>query len=467
MKKFLACAINKRGLKKQAEKLDDLRKHGHSILTPPPNATESQQVRFIDQLMEAFKMKKTVVAALTAAVVVGTGATALAATNPFSDVPAGHWAYQSIAKLAAEGVVEGYGDDTYRGDRNITRYEMAQMIAKAMAKNPSGSSKAELDRLAAEFRDELENLGVRVAELEKYADKVIWNGELRYRYWNEKEDVKGGGKLKTTKNRMELRLLPTAEVNDNWVLKARVDARVNMSEDKGDSWDGDFHLRSAYAKGTYDKLTIQVGKFDFFTNVDNGLVMDDFLSGAALIYGSKVKLALLAGRYSSDGSFDDPASYQGGELSYDNDKFYLGAGYHHFNSDDFKAMYGKDDANVWSVGTRYNIGSSVNIHGAYANNTKAKEEKKSWTAGLSYKGADKKKAGSWGMSADYRYTSKYVSLAPTYDTWFNNSHRKGVEFGVDWAPIYNTYVKVGYFLGEGIDTKEDIKTFFGRASWFF
>ena len=52
-------------------------------------------------------MKKTVVAAVAAAVVVGASATALAAANPFSDVPAGHWAYNSIAKLAAEGVVEG------------------------------------------------------------------------------------------------------------------------------------------------------------------------------------------------------------------------------------------------------------------------------------------------------------------------------------------------------------------------
>ena len=448
-------------------------------------------------------MKKTVAAAVAAAFVMGASATTFAAANPFSDVPAGHWAYKAVANLATEGIIEGYGDGTYRGDRLITRYEMAQMIAKALAKTDAGFAegsgilkggsnsgventgsaaggsygrsgklsrhavKADLDRLAAEFRDELDALGVRVAELEKYADKVVWNGELRYRYWNEKEDTKGHGDIKTTKNRVELRLLPTAEVNDHWQLKARIDARVNMSEDKGDSWDGDLHLRTAYAKGNYGKLTLQVGKFDFYTNVDDGLVMDDFLSGAAAIYGSKFKVALMAGRYSSDGSFDDPASYQGGELIYDNDKFMFGAGYHHFNSDDFKGLYGKDDANVWTVGTHYNFGGGFNVHGAYANNNKAKKEKKSWTAGLSYKGANKKEPGSWGISADYRYTSKYVSLAPTYDTWFNNTHRKGVEFGVDWTPIYNTYVKLGYFTGKAIDSKEDLKTFFGRVSWFF
>ena len=49
------------------------------------------------------------------------------AANPFADVPAGHWAYESIAKLAAAGVVEGYGDDTFRGDCLMTRYEMAHL----------------------------------------------------------------------------------------------------------------------------------------------------------------------------------------------------------------------------------------------------------------------------------------------------------------------------------------------------
>ena len=118
-------------------------------------------------------MKKTLVSALTTALVVGAASTTFAATNPFSDVPADHWAYDAVSQLAADGVIEGYGDDTFKGDKNITRYEMAQMVAKAMAKtNVSGNDKAIIDKLAAEFSDELNNLGVRVANLEKNADKV-------------------------------------------------------------------------------------------------------------------------------------------------------------------------------------------------------------------------------------------------------------------------------------------------------
>ena len=129
-------------------------------------------------LKEEFFMKKTLVSALTTALVVGAASTTFAAANPFSDVPADHWAYDAVSQLAADGVIEGYGDTTFRGNQNITRYEMAQMIAKAMAKTDvSAADKALIDKLAAEFSDELNNLGVRVSNLERNADMVKWNGK--------------------------------------------------------------------------------------------------------------------------------------------------------------------------------------------------------------------------------------------------------------------------------------------------
>ena len=125
-------------------------------------------------------MKKTMVSALTTALLVGAASTTFAASNPFADVPADHWAYDAVSQLAADGVIEGYGDSTFKGNRNITRYEMAQMVAKAMAKNTKGADKALVDKLAAEFAAELNNLGVRVANLERNADMVKWNGMVRY-----------------------------------------------------------------------------------------------------------------------------------------------------------------------------------------------------------------------------------------------------------------------------------------------
>ena len=125
--------------------------------------------------------KKFLTAALAAALSCTT-VSAFAAANPFADVPRDHWAYDAVAELADEGVIEGYGDGTFRGQNEITRYEMAQMVAKAMAKEDqvNAQQKAMIDRLAAEFAEELGNLGVRVENLEQKVDNVKWEGELRY-----------------------------------------------------------------------------------------------------------------------------------------------------------------------------------------------------------------------------------------------------------------------------------------------
>lgn len=166
-------------------------------------------------------MKKMMAAAMTTALVAGTASITFAAANPFTDVPAGHWAYDAVSQLAEDGVIEGYGDTTFRGNQSITRYEMAQMVAKAMAKsNVSSADKALIDKLAAEFSDELGSLGVRVANLERNADKVKWNGEMRYTYTSTREDTK----TKVNKDELLLRLEPTAEVNANWKVKARLDS---------------------------------------------------------------------------------------------------------------------------------------------------------------------------------------------------------------------------------------------------
>ena len=75
-------------------------------------------------------MKKSLASALAAAFVVSAASTSFAATNPFSDVPADHWAYANLTVVAKKGLMDGYGDGTFRGGRNITRYEVAQIIGK-------------------------------------------------------------------------------------------------------------------------------------------------------------------------------------------------------------------------------------------------------------------------------------------------------------------------------------------------
>ena len=432
-------------------------------------------------------MKKTLVSALTTALVVGAASTTFAAANPFSDVPADHWAYDAVSQLAADGVIEGYGDTTFRGNQNITRYEMAQMIAKAMAKSDvSAADKALIDKLAAEFSDELNNLGVRVSNLERNADMVKWTGEARYTYTSARDEDTNGKKTKDNADKLQFRLYPTAEVNQNWHVKARLTAKTDMSSDKGD--DGNVKLTYVYADGQYGNFDVKLGKQELFSTADAGLVVDDYFSGAAVTFGKDFKTTLEAGRWNLEnanehinGHTDDTyptlgddhaANYQGAEFNYAPNKLRLGASYRHFNDAAFTQVdkYNNgtsksDDANIWSVGAGYKFDHNWDLFGAFAQNTEADNYDTAHNIQLSYKGTDIANKGTWGAYAAYRYLGENVALMPTYDTFQTNT--KGWEVGASYVPFKNVYTAVEYFDGKDLATDRDANTLFGRVSYFF
>jgi hypothetical protein len=80
-------------------------------------------------------MKRFLIMTATLALMLVTlSAQALAAVNPFTDVPASHWAYDALSQLAARGVISGYPDGSYKGTRPATRYEIASTVARSLAK---------------------------------------------------------------------------------------------------------------------------------------------------------------------------------------------------------------------------------------------------------------------------------------------------------------------------------------------
>ena len=437
-------------------------------------------------------MKKTLVSALTTALVVGAASTTFAAANPFSDVPADHWAYDAVSTLAADGVIEGYGDTSFKGDKNITRYEMAQMVAKAMAKtNVSGNDKALLDKLSAEFADELNNLGVRVANLERNADKVKFTGEARYRYWSYRAEAADGTKTKTNVDKLQFRIIPTAEINDNWKVTGRVTGAVDMAKDTSN----DMSLDYVYADGNYKNFEVKLGKQNLFSTADEGLVADDFFSGAQVTFGSKLKVALEAGRWDLGGKAndgignsrysdvkaktrvagldDDAASYQGIDIGYTAGKLNLGTAYRQFSSDLFKYVTNyrngetSDKAQIWSLGGRYTFSKNVALAASYAKNAKADNFNESHNIELDYKGADKKNKGSWGAYVAYRYVAQNVSLMPTYDTIRAANNEKGWDFGASYIPFTNVLTTLGYFNGKDLATNQKADTLYARVSFFF
>ena len=414
-------------------------------------------------------MKKTLVSALATALVVGAASTTFAAANPFSDVPRDHWAYDAVTQLAADGVVEGYGDGTFRGDRNITRYEMAQMVAKAMAKGDmSASDRALVDRLAAEFADELNNLGVRVSNLERNADMVKWNGKIQYQY----DSTRYEGQKRTNTNNLKFRLEPTAEINPHWHAVARLDADTDTKADQGK--DGKVTLKRAYVQGDYDKFQVRLGKMALSSSegyqAPGNLILDSAFTGAQLSFGDEFKAKLEAGRLSDD--FADTANYQSAQVRYDKNKFMSGVGFYRFGSNDLVAATTnkKERAHIWGVDLGYRFDKNSFLSGAYAHANKldvASKFKKSYQFTYEYKGADQADKGSWGAYVSYRYLGK--GAAPLATTDGAQIGSKGVEFGLGYVPYKNVLLSAKYFKGKTIEKQDNdkVQKLYGSVEFFF
>ncbi len=453
-------------------------------------------------------MKKTLVSALTTALVVGAASTTFAAANPFSDVPSDHWAYDAVAQLASDGVIDGYGDTTFRGDRSITRYEMAQMVARAMAKSDvNEATKAMIDKLAAEFADELNNLGVRVANLERNADMVKWNGKIEYTYTSTRRGSKDGS-YKDNYDKELFRLEPSAEVNDHWHVNARLDATNHMNTDTGYAEVGDrsgtsdyrVSLKHIYAQGDYKNFTVRLGKMELTDNMggkSGNLILDSKYSGAEVEFGTKVKAKVFAGRtngdtdghsflvigeYDNEGNFveinESAANIQGIEVQYNGDKLEGGASYYHFGSSVFNDLYDYDskktyrngennskDANIWGLNLGYHFDRSSYLHGAFAQNAKADNQKNSFQLTYEYKGAKAADKGSWGAWIGYRKLGIFTSLLPTTDDLSYGF--KGWHVGANYTVLKNVVLTARYSQGKSIDGDIDYKKLFGRVEFFF
>ncbi|GAC1441251.1 MAG: hypothetical protein NVSMB59_00940 [Vulcanimicrobiaceae bacterium] len=119
-----------------------------------------------------------VIGSIATSLVLGVDRSAVLAT-PFSDVPANHWAYQYLQSLAADGIIDGYPSGKFKGDRPLTRYEMATVVARTIAKlqentgkTPSKEDLDKLQKLIDALKDELDSLGVRVTNLEDSVDAL-------------------------------------------------------------------------------------------------------------------------------------------------------------------------------------------------------------------------------------------------------------------------------------------------------
>ena len=406
-------------------------------------------------------MKK-LLAVVGAACLLGSANVAGAAASPFSDVPQDSWAYDAVAQLAADGIVEGYGDGSFKGGRAITRYEMAQITAKAMAKNPAGTDKALVDKLAAEFGSELKNLGVRVAELERNADNFRVDGFFRLR--DERHGKANKNVQDTTKAYIEA--YTHAQVNEHWSSETKHKITSNMRSDSGS--DGTVQTTNIFALGKYDNLTVKFGKFD---TVDGyAYTHEDPMRGVQVSFGKKLKAKLSLGRIANPNNRFDADVYSGIFTYPLGKRTNLYAGYYYLKpqTTGFKAIR-REDYSLGNIGFDTLLGKNFRFIALYSRSNAESTlnvNRTGFLLELDYKRMQVQHPGSFMIMLRHLRVNDTTAISSRYEAYCQG-RAHGTEIGACYAPIKNVELGAKYFWGKDEITHKT-KTFVRtEAKYFF
>ena len=354
-------------------------------------------------------MKKILALAAVAALTAGVSAYA---ANPFSDVTPDDWAFQAVSDLSAQGVVEGYPDGSFKGERNMTRYELAQIIARLMAKEDqlNAEQQATLDKLAGEYADELANLGVRVANLEKKVGNISWSGDARMQYQHNLDGAKDHADSWNGRMRINVQ----GQVNDQVTVNGRFVNEMDFKDDASSNTEMD----RINAKWTPNDATyVTIGRQGVALDVtgtfwDEDAVFDGVAAGWD---NGKVGVEAGYGRFKSawkNDEADDPTGLNWTDVA-STEAWYGKLTGHIADAADVSAFYLKNaqkqdaglatgkTASAWGAGLSYGIGDFT-VDGDYVKtqNTPAGDAAL-WTAGLTYGEVDTDKVGSWSLGAHY------------------------------------------------------------------
>ena len=340
-------------------------------------------------------MKKILALAAVAALTAGVSAYA---ANPFSDVTPDDWAYQAVSDLSVQGVVEGYPDGTFKGERNMTRYELAQIVARLMAKEDqlNAEQQATLDKLAGEYADKLANLGVRVSNLEKKVGNIYWSGDARMRYQTKDNTT---SKKDSWNGRMRINV--KGQVNESTYVNGKMAYDMDFKKDS----DKDVYMQQLFVNHNFGKdVAVRLGRQPIVFGNQGGWLYGDAngYDGAQIAYNNG-KLALTTGFGQLNASDIDG-------LTKEDMYFAKGAydfGFAKLNADYIAAKETNDNREIYGVGLNIPV-QKFNVFGEYWNNTTAGDYDTAWNAGLSYGKADWKKAGTWDLTVAYNDVDAHV-----------------------------------------------------------
>lgn len=389
-----------------------------------------------------FYKKRTALLALAFAAL---SATAFAAdgADSFSDVPKDHWSYEALDYLAKNGVIEGYTDGTFQGNRTMSRYEMAAITARAMqASNLDIGARSVLEKLEKEYGSELATLRAQVEQNtedirknREAIERFKVHGFVRTQYDYDKNT--DADTLDRSANRFYMDLRLDMKVNDIWTVKAQSETNRHynnghlrgenaMNENAQQTWSGhDGNFQRIWVEAQQDGRWLNLGRAWRglgFQNVLFGNESDGFQFGipikgtnltasgfwmASTGAGNKESLYGV-GLWGAVGhNFDINVAYARSSLG--KNESYSSGLIDHYEADPvthrvFPVYRDNDRTNMRSYGyvvsAATNVAKNVRVIGDYVQ-TDADEQNKSVALRLNYKGTKLDDVGSFGVYARY------------------------------------------------------------------
>ncbi|VBB09859.1 Hypothetical protein LUCI_5157 [Lucifera butyrica] len=404
-----------------------------------------------------------------------------AETNPFTSVPVSHWAYKAIENLVKAGLIDGYGDGDFRGDKPVSRYEMAVLVAKAMSNvnKADAVNKAALDRLEAEFAGELQNLGVRVANLEKNASSFKWWGDARIRYQaNPNNTATDNSLMNETRFQERIRLGLYADIAPNLSVLGRLKAE-NTNHHK-DTWDnniddeyGDNHSKmyidllglnwnngplsasfgripvsigqgiiwndnpvdGIYTTYKFDKVVLSAGYGDLGAENWSNYAMDAFLANVVVNVSSKTNITL-------------------GHLKTSDNNNTLSLNHDDYHNNTWKAPY-KLDQTAYGFSTQLQDNLKLLAEGVRnsASGLPDNAQRNGWWSRLTYGNQDWQKEGTYQIYLDYMKLGNWAVDSTAWGHILNvaggdglgNDGEKGWGLGVSYMLAKQTNLDVNYY----------------------
>jgi len=353
---------------------------------------------------------------------------------------------------------------------------------------------ANVDKLAAEFADELDALGVRVAALEKKSDNVKITGEARYRYYRNTE-------TKTVKHDLRSRLWFNGQVNNNWQYTAMLENIQNFDNNVGDETT---KFQRAWVDGRIGGVKVTAGRFQ--PSLGGGVIFSNRMDGVKVAYGfGKVTAnayfgkpsgtlagdyALAKGEEKAKGSWKTPYDRMWGiGLGAKFGKVGVDAGYDVFGHnvdpnwgapDTGKAV---DDNKIWNIGVQAEIAKQLTLGARYLHASEKwndGDKKDGFVIDLGYAGAKAAKPGSWGLSARYMKVGGAIPMAYVDDNspatvgssyapskFADREGWKGYEVKATYAFAKNIVGTVAYYDWKGLVSNNKSKVFGGHLTFTF